>query len=299
MKDEIYALTYELEERYWWYVARRKVVMAQVENILKLVGTAGCPRLLDYGCGTGLNLLHLANLGDAYGLDSSEIALDFCRRRGIENVIQLDDRGGGQTDNPFDQPFQVVTMLDVLEHIPNDELALRQVSGLLAPGGVLLVTVPAFEFLWSGEDFVSGHQRRYSRRSLIRMFHNAGYEVLKASYFNFFLFPMQVAVVLWKRLLRPRSMYRTNLSELPWALDSLLTAIMSSEAGLLRICNLPIGGSIVCWGRVAGATAVPARQTGRGIVAAEARPDTDAEFRGKVDPQRHVCASDTLTEVER
>jgi SAM-dependent methyltransferase len=253
LKNEIYRLTYELEQSYWWYVARRRIVMAQVEDILKSreYSVSGRPRLLDYGCGTGLNLVYLAELGDAYGVDISAMAIDFCRKRGIKDVTRIDAEYELDKSNPFGDSFDVVTMLDVLEHIPDDEFALKSMSKWLRPGGILLVTVPAHEFLWSGEDYVSGHRRRYSRRSLIQVFHKAGYKVLKLTYLNFFLFPLQVAAILWNRMLNPRSMYATSLVPLPQGVNSVLASIMSLEARLTRKCSLPIGGSILCYGRVA------------------------------------------------
>ncbi|MBI3941446.1 MAG: class I SAM-dependent methyltransferase [Chloroflexi bacterium] len=252
MKEEIYQLTYELEQTYWWYVARRKIVTAQLAALLKApVGsTAALPRILDYGCGTGLNLTYFAKLGEVCGVDISPTAIEFCRERGLTQVAMI----GAQEElcaNPFGQPFDVVTMLDVLEHIPADACRLQQIGTWLKPGGLLMVTVPAFEFLWSGEDYVSQHLRRYSGRNLARLFRQAGYEIVKLSYFNTLLFPAQVATILWKRLCSPRSMYQSNLAPLRPDLNFLLTRIMSFEALLLHRHNLPFGGSILCCARLA------------------------------------------------
>ncbi|MSP13263.1 MAG: class I SAM-dependent methyltransferase [Chloroflexi bacterium] len=248
MKEEIYQLTYELEQSYWWYVARRQIVTAQLAALLR--SKVGMARILDYGCGTGLNLTHFAGLGDAYGVDVSPTAIAFCRERGLTQVAMI----GAQEElcaNPFGQLFDVVTMLDVLEHIPDDACRLQQIGKWLKPGGLLMVTVPAFEFLWSGEDYVSQHVRRYSGRSLARLFRHTGYEIVKLSYFNTLLFPAQVATILWKRLCAPRSMYQSNLAPLRPDLNWLLTCIMSFESLPLRRYSLPIGGSILCCGRLA------------------------------------------------
>jgi 2-polyprenyl-3-methyl-5-hydroxy-6-metoxy-1,4-benzoquinol methylase len=251
VKEEIYPLTFELEQSYWWYAARRRIVMSQIQALLKRRHSEEHLRLLDYGCGTGLNLVHLAQFGEAYGVDVSATAIAFCRKRGLANVVPMDASLSPDADSPFGQLFDVVTMLDVLEHIPDDELALKIVSRWLQPGGVVVVTVPAFEFLWSGEDYVSQHARRYSRRSLRQVLRQAGYAALKLTYFNAFLFPAQVAVILWNRVFHPRSMYVTNLTPLPRSLNSLLTAIMSCESPWLRQFNLPIGGSLLACGQVA------------------------------------------------
>jgi SAM-dependent methyltransferase len=241
-------LTHQLEQSYWWYVARRKIILSFVTELLESSDhEAGArPRLLDYGCGTGINLVYFARLAEVYGVDVSVQAIDLCRQRGIKHVSLI------EPDQPLDAfgQFDLITMLDVLEHLADDRQALRQMMPLLKPGAGLLVTVPAYEFLWSGEDYVSGHQRRYTRRSLAETFHSSGYSVVKLTYFNTLLFPLQVVTILWRRLFQPRSMYTTNLAPMPRRLNSLLTSGMSSEARFLRRVNFPFGGSLLGYGQI-------------------------------------------------
>lgn len=253
MKKEIYRLMFDQEQTYWWYAGRRKIILEQLEVILEKIGPTGQwrPRILDYGCGTGLNLVSFQKFGDVFGMEPSESAMQFCCERGLKQVVQVDPEAGLDGGNPFGKPFNIVTILDVLEHIPDDAGALKKISRLLKPGGIVLVTVPAFEFLWSGEDYVSNHLRRYRKSGLARVFRAAGLEVEKLSYFNTFLFPAQVAVVLWDRIFRPRRMYQTNLRKVSDFVNSLLISILSREAKVLRKMNFPIGWSLLCWGSVA------------------------------------------------
>jgi SAM-dependent methyltransferase len=250
MREDIYPLTYKLEQDYWWYAGRREIILSSARKILSSIPCSGQPHILDYGCGTGINLLHLNELGEAYGVDASPQALAFCRERGLHRLALIDPNSTPGSANPFDQPFHLITLLDVLEHLETDCKALSGLGKLLDREGVILATVPAFELLWSGEDFVSNHLRRYTRRGLVKVFHEAGFEVLNATYFNTLLFPAQAAAILWNRAFNPRSMASTNLRPLPGRLNSVLTAILSYEKKLIKKWNLPVGGSILCCGRL-------------------------------------------------
>jgi SAM-dependent methyltransferase len=248
MKEEIYELTYMIEQTYWWYVARRQIIRTQVARFLPARSAQSVPpRILDYGCGTGINLFWLSTLGNVYGLDTSERGVAFCMQRGLSQVAHV--HGSLSHGNPFGQPFDLITMLDVLEHIDDDVAILKQLGTWLKPEGILLVTVPAYEFLWSGEDYVSDHKRRYTKRRISHVFRQIGYEIVKLSYFNTLLLPVQVLTILWKRLFSPRSMYRSHITPLRPAVNALLTRIMAAEDHVLPHVNLAFGGSILCCAR--------------------------------------------------
>jgi SAM-dependent methyltransferase len=251
MKHDVYELTYEMEERFWWYVARRRIILSQVNVLIERLslGNAGRPRLLDFGCGAGANLLALSSIVEPYGVDMSPQAVEYCLKRGLKNIRTIEADVLANGSNPFGEPFQIVTLLDVLEHIDNDVDALHSLSKWLAPGGMVMATVPAFNFLWSGEDYVSEHVRRYTARGLRNVFTEAGYDVLFSTYFNTLLFPLQVSVTLAKRLLRPRFMYETVVRPCSPSLNALLCAIFSLEERILSRVRMPIGGSILCWGQ--------------------------------------------------
>lgn len=245
MKDNIYSLTYELEENYWWYKARRRIIANELRKWIANTNIEN-PKLLDFGCGTGFNLLHFSNYCHTYGVDLSPHAVRFSQLRGIERVALLDPKQDIRDANPFDESFDIITLLDVLEHIPNDEQFLRSIAGWLKPNGMLLVTVPSYNFLWSGEDYVSQHVRRYTARSFADVFNRASYTIQRLTYFNTLLFPIQMVHILSNRLLKPRTMYETIIQPMSASLNSILTNIMTSEVTILNKTKLPFGGSILC-----------------------------------------------------
>ncbi len=246
MKNEIYDLTFELEEHYWWYVARRKIILSQIQQMLPAADLNSKPRILEYGCGTGKTLSCLSPWAEVYGLDISQQALDYCRQRQLVNLKLIDLSKEMDLDNPFDDPYDLILMLDVLEHIEDQTALLERIKRWLKPGGQLLITVPAFNFLWSGEDYVSNHLRRYTKSSLTEIMRESGLHIERISYFNFFLFPLQAGIILFNNMFCPRTMQQSNLHTLSGSINSMLTAIMSAEVHLLKMFNFPFGGSIIC-----------------------------------------------------
>lgn len=244
MKEEIYQLTYEQEEKYWWYLARRRIILTQLKIILS--GFPKLARLLDVGCGTGINLLEFSKISDAYGLDASNEAIRFCKKRDLKNLALFDLTLPKNEVNPFRKPFQIITMLDMLEHIRADQEFVIKVARWLDKDGYLVITVPAYQWLWGGEDVVSYHVRRYSIPQIRGIIENAGLTVEKISYFNTLLFPFQVLVILLKKVFIPSSRDETNVEQIPDWLNSTLAGIFSLESGILKHVNLPYGGSILC-----------------------------------------------------
>ncbi len=234
MKAEAYHLQDDLDETYWWFQARREIVADVVGRFVPARGV-----VFDYGCGTGSIVARLGALGfQATGAEISEVMLDACRRRGV-SVIDL------SREQLPPATADCVLACDVLEHAEDDLELLGQLGAALRPGGLLIATVPAYEFLWSGEDYVSNHHRRYTRSNLGRALAASGYEILWSSYFNTLLFPLAASVILSKRLFRPRDMYHSNVEPLPPWQNDLFRSIFLSERGLLRWIKLPLGLSIV------------------------------------------------------
>jgi SAM-dependent methyltransferase len=240
MKDEAYRLMADLDETYWWFQARREIVC----DVVKRFAPAG-GAILDYGGGTGAMAAQLGRHGyRVTAADVSKEMLAACRARGIP-VIDLDERAIPAVS------ADCVLACDVLEHVEDDVSLLRELRGAIRPGGLLIATVPAYEFLWSGEDHVSNHFRRYTRATLARSLRAADYELVWSSYFNTLLFPLAAAVILSKRLLRPRDMYRSNVEPLPGWQNSLFRAVFSKERTLLRWLRLPLGLSLIVVARPA------------------------------------------------
>jgi SAM-dependent methyltransferase len=234
MKHEAYRLMADLDESHWWYQARREIVCDVAARFLP----AGCD-VVDYGSGAGATAARLRDLGfRVVAADVSDDMLQACRSRGLPTI---DLREHSIPPAAADG----VLACDVLEHAENDVDLLNTLCEALRPGGLLVGTVPAYEFLWSGEDFVSNHFRRYTRRSLCASLGAAGYEAVWVSYFNTLLFPLAASVILGKRLFRPRDMYRSNVEPLPARRNDLLRAVFEKERGLLRRVRLPFGLSVI------------------------------------------------------
>ena len=201
------------------------------------------PRILDVGCGTGANLEMLAHFGEAEGVDVSTDALEFCLTRGLRNVRQ------GEAERlPYeDQSFDLVTGLDVVEHLDNDVAGLEEMRRVLRPGGRALLFVPAFMFLWGVQDDISHHRRRYTIAALKKTVQEAGLEVELATYANITFF----APILFGRwLMRATGLRPASENNLTAGfLNGVLGSIFGAEATLLRHMKFPFGVSIVCVAR--------------------------------------------------
>lgn len=221
MQAHHYPIIYEVEENHWWYVGRRRIIQTFVERICSALQTSN-PRILDVGCGTGANLKMLGLYGEAEGVDISEQAVDFCRRRGLANVKQ-----GAIEKLPYEnESFDLVTALDVLEHLDDDAGGLREMHRVLRTDGTLLLFVPAFMFLWGVQDDVSNHRRRYRLPALRRLLEDAGFKVEKASYANItFFMPVLLVRTLMRWFgLRAATEYEINVKQLNGPLSSLFAA---------------------------------------------------------------------------
>jgi SAM-dependent methyltransferase len=247
MQPHTYAIMREVEDTHWWYVGRRRIISSFVKRIcddLRAEGKAE-PRILDIGCGTGGNLETLSQFGDAEGVDISREALDFCRARGLTKV-----REGAAETLPYEAgSFDLVTALDVVEHLDDDVAGLRELRRVLGPGGRCLLFVPAFMFLWGVQDDVSNHRRRYTLSELKAKLHEAGFKLERASYANITFFG---PILLGRLLMRvtgfkPPSENNVNIG----MLNGFLGNIFGAESWWLQRTNLPFGVSIICVARKA------------------------------------------------
>ena len=255
MDAALYEQHQRLEDTHWWFLGRRYLVLRE------LVRHGGCEPgpILDVGCGTGGMLPHLQRIAPAIGLDPAPEAAAACRRRGVAFV-----HGSGM-EMPFaDAAFGTVTALDVIEHVADDVGMLRELYRVLRPGGLLLLTVPAYQFLWSQHDEFNHHQRRYRRRTLQRTVRQAGFRIARISYYNTLLFPAAVARKALMRFQRGNGP-SSHLDEVPRPLNALLRGVMLREEPIVARWDLPFGASLICAARrpaaVATAAAVPATPT--------------------------------------
>ncbi|MDX6402570.1 MAG: hypothetical protein QOH70_25 [Blastocatellia bacterium] len=242
MQQHTYSIMYEVEEKHWWFAGRRRIIAGFIEEICRDSGKSQ-PRILDVGCGTGANLQMLAQFGAAEGVDVSTEALDFCRARGVADVKQ-----GAAEDLPFDDAsFDLVTGLDVVEHLDDDIAGLREMRRVLRPDGRAVFFVPAFMFLWGVQDDISHHRRRYTLTELKKKLEEAGLTTERATYANITFFaPILIGRVLMRLTgLRPASENNITIG----ALNGLLGRILGAESWWLRRMNFPFGVSIICVAR--------------------------------------------------
>lgn len=239
MQHELYAQIRNIEADHWWYIGRRRIAF---EWIARALASHRHPRVLDIGCGTGFNLeeLRARGVGRAVGLDIATDALVYCRERGLRALV----RGDGSRLPFADGSFDVITALDLIEHLDDDEGALREMLRVLAPGGHVVIFTPAFRFLWSLQDVVSHHFRRYTSSELRDKLRAAGLEVSKISYANTLLFPLVYAGRLALRVTGRAERLSENELHPAWS-NRLLAAIFGAEARLLRHVSLPYGVSLL------------------------------------------------------
>jgi SAM-dependent methyltransferase len=241
MEQRFYEEYARIQDKHWWFIGRRVILRSILETGLEPETTSE-RRILDVGCGTGTNLSELRRFGAVKGVDSESAAVQFCHRRGERDVEHLPG-----TELPLpDASFDLVTLLDVIEHVEDDQVLLSEVWRVLAPGGRVLVTVPAYTWMWGAQDEISHHYRRYTRRSLLTSLVRAGFDPLRLSYFNTGLFPPIAAIRLARRL-RPAPAALHSDFELnnPGPLNSLLARLFCLEAPLLRRMSLPFGVSVI------------------------------------------------------
>lgn len=228
-----------LEDHHWWFVARRRI-LATVLDGLDLPAHA---TVLEVGCGTGGNLPLLARYGSLYACEPAPEALALAAARGLARVAP-----GRLPDGlPFgDTTFDLIALLDVLEHVREDTTGLAALYARLRPGGWLLLTVPAYGFLWSAHDEVNHHVRRYTRRELVRKLRQAGFRVCHATYFNTVLFPAVAGLRLAGRLLGRTG---SDLTLPGPRLNGMLARIFAAERHLVSRRRMPFGVSILALGR--------------------------------------------------
>ena len=237
--DRAYVAAHVEEDRaHWWFRGRRAILTALLRRRVARRGL----RLLELGCGSGNMREAVGEFGEAVGMEPDEALAAAARAAGVDVR-----RGTLPHDRVVPEGWpDVVLLLDVLEHLDDDSTALKTAYALLRGGGALVITVPAYDWLWSGHDVVLGHRRRYTARRLSGRVESAGFTVEYVGYFNALLLPAVAAWRAWKRL---RGTDHHDLVRPPAPVNSVLTGLFSLEALLVPRMRLPFGSSIVLVGR--------------------------------------------------
>jgi SAM-dependent methyltransferase len=246
------------ERDHFWFIGRRAIFFDVIRR-----HTRDLPRdaqIFDMGCGVGGMLGPLSDFGRVAGMDIDRGSLDYCRRRGFHNVFNARGHRLPIKSGTLD----LIGAFDVLEHIPEEAETIAECYRLLKPGGRLFLSGPAYQFLYTHQDKMVHHQRRYTVGDLKRKFRRAGFEIEKASYINFFLFPLIFAALMVKKVrerLSPPSAAETRFNTevpLPGPLNAFFAFVFSSERFILRALSMPFGHSLIVLARKPlGATPSP------------------------------------------
>jgi len=238
------------EDKHWWFASRTRAILGLLDRYVGAAPATG-RRILDVGCGAGNMMHHLAQYGTVVGIDPNPKPLLVARQRGY-NVEE------GAADNiPFgNDSFGLVALLDTIEHVANESGTLHEVYRVLQPGGFLIVTVPAFMFLWSRNDVINYHQRRYTLGELKTKLAHHGFKPLHTSYNNFFIFPVAAGLILARRgtaaepqMLSPHfddDAYQVEMEPARPLVNTVLTQVGRVEATLVCYVALPFGTSVIC-----------------------------------------------------
>ncbi len=240
MDKNIYLRMSEQDAEHWWFVARRRILRDQITSLQLPPGA----RVLEAGAGPGGNLEMLSEFGE---LDAFELDEDARQIASARSGIEIRS-GALPGDNGYEPgSFDLIVALDVIEHIEADRESVRALARLLRPGARLVITVPAYEWLWSAHDDRHHHKRRYTRPKVRRLADEAGLEVERCSYFNTILLPMIVVTRFFKKLAGIADRPDDDMPS-PFV-NAVLLRLFSAERYLLRHLSLPFGVSILCIAR--------------------------------------------------
>lgn len=242
MDPALYERFFAIEEDYWWSRWVRDMVGDHLPPLTPAT------RVLDLGCGTGVLSRELRDRACVTSLDYVADALGYCRRRGLSRLVQGDGHALPFPNGSFD----VVVAADTLEHLRDDAAGARELRRMLAPGGLAIINVPAFQFLWGPHDVANHHFRRYSRGQLRRTLEAAGLRCSTLTYTNMVFFPPTLCVR-WLKRLGSATDGGHEILDLSAGMNRLLYTVLGWERRLVRYVNLPVGTSVFAVARAADA----------------------------------------------
>ena len=243
MDAELYKAFNVVEEKHWWFVARRSYIYNFLSRFMPCDGSL---KFAEIGAGTGGNFTMLTHFGELDAIEMDENAIKLASLKADENDRLISIQRGWLPDNiPLNGQYDCVLALDVVEHVSEDKDAIESLIELVKPNGYVLVTVPAYQWLWSAHDEVNHHYRRYTAKSLKAHFDQSHVTVVKLGYFNTLLFPIALVRRLSQRLSKGPKNPHADL-EIPGKLtNQILKFIFSLEAKWAGALTMPFGLSVI------------------------------------------------------
>ncbi len=237
MRPEAYIEMAEVQDGHWWFKGRREIL----RSVIAKLPLPASPRILEIGAGTGGNLTMLSQFGSVKALEMDDYARSIAREQTAERI---DIRQGHLPDGiPFKDEFDLVCLFDVLEHVERDLDSLKAIRRIVSSDGCLLLTVPAYSWLWSTHDERLHHVRRYTAGELTRKAREGGWTVRRITYFNTLLFPLAVVARVTDKIFPSGQPAGTGIPA-P-IINSALYRVFSMEKALLRAFNFPFGVSLM------------------------------------------------------
>jgi SAM-dependent methyltransferase len=238
LKNIEYATMAKQEREYWWHIGRLRIIQTYIDKVL---GTSTDVQILNIGCGTGGTIDLLEQYGTVDNVDISNEAIKFMKKNGYKRLYKVDD-----IDLPFkDKSYDLICAFDVLEHIAKESSALKEWYRVLKPGGSLIITVPAYQWLWSNHDVSLEHKRRYTKKRLGLATTKAGFLVNKSSYAIVFSLPLIIAFRFINKLSHQDASEETSYVKVPKQINSLFTKLLYVEARLHQFMPFPAGTSVI------------------------------------------------------
>lgn len=236
MERKVYEQMAQLDGAHWWFTARRRILDGVIERYVRPPENA---RILELGAGTGHNLAMLSRFGSVEASELDPVARELASERLGRPVVEaaLPDLSMFPAAS-----YDLVALLDVLEHVPDDKASLAAILGLLKPGGALLLTVPINPWMWSAHDVAHHHHRRYRKQEIRQLAEGAGYQIDLLSPFNSLLFPPIAAVRLIGKLTGKDD---SDDSMPPAPVNKALETVFRLERGLIGRVPMPFGVSLV------------------------------------------------------